>query len=635
MKLALVGLGLLTYVSAEVSRRQTQIDYNATPPNISTLPDGSLFDTWRPKAHVLPPTGHIGDPTGHYVDPNTGFFHVGYLYTSYGDEPIPGGAAAAITSNFVTYEDISFPDPRFIEPGGVNDPLAVFDGTVIASGYQGNPTFIYTAVSFLPISWTLPYIPGSETQAIAVSNDTGRNFTKLERGPVIASQPFALNVTGWRDPFSFQDSEFDKLLNSTEDSWYLLVSGGVHGVGPAIFLYRQYDPEFMEWEYLGRVWREAANTTWGDGVWAGRWGFNFEVGNIFRIGSDGLDSNGTLFTLTGTEGGKYGVQGGRAQLWAAHELEAPTNETVSMNVTMAGVLDWGMAAYAAAGKDVPASSKPSQESGAPDRYVVWVWLTGTFYGSIPFPTKPQGWDSSLLTPRELYVETITNVVDNALVHETGSWKISSTDSTSGTVDIATLGIKPVREAITAYINEFATAYTEAGRTLNVTASNTTAIPFTEPPKSRHYVLEASLTFPQSARNASDFRAGFQILSSEFERTTIYYQFSNESLIVDRTNSSAVALTTGGIDSRNEAGRLRLWDVKEENGVKLESLNLQIIVDNSIVEIYANNRFTLSTLVLPWYDASKGISFYAEGEGTVTFSNVTVYEGLVDAWPERP
>jgi beta-fructofuranosidase len=74
------------------------------------------------------------------------------------------------------------------------------------------------------------------------------------------------------------------------------------------------------------------------------------------------------------------------------------------------------------------------------------------------------------------------------------------------------------------------------------------------------------------------------------------EFSNESLIVDRTNSSAVALTTN-IDSQNEAGRLRLWDIKEEDGVKLETLNLQIIVDNSIVEIYANNRFTLSTLVL--------------------------------------
>ncbi|KAI3607555.1 extracellular invertase [Moniliophthora roreri] len=409
----------------------------------------------------------------------------------------------------------------------------------------------------------------------------------------------------------------------------------------------------MEWEYLGRFWRESVNTTWGKGIWAGRWGYNFEVGNVFRIGADGIDPNGTLFSLVGTEGGKYGIQGGRAQLWAAGDLEQPTNETVSFNVTMAGILEWGSAAYAASGKVVPANSKPSQASGAPDRYIVWLWLTGTFYDSIPFPVKPQGWDSSLLTPRELYVETIQNVVDNAAVHETGSWKVSKTDSASGTVELVTLGIKPAREAIAAYTGQSSTVYKEADRTLNGTASNATVVPFTEAaPRSRYYVLKASLTFPQVARNASDFRAGFQILSSEFEKTTIYYrkhlftlgkgvsssviaEFSNESLIVDRSNSSAVALTTRGIDSRNEAGRLRLWDIKDTNGgVKVESLDLQIIVDNSIVEIYANNRFTLSTLVLPWYNSSKGISFFGEGEGVVSFRNVTVYEGLVDAWPDR-
>ncbi|EEB99049.1 hypothetical protein MPER_01334 [Moniliophthora perniciosa FA553] len=118
-------------------------------------------------------------------------------------------------------------------------------------------------------------------------------------------------------------------------------------------------------------------------------------------------------------------------------------------------------------------------------------------------------------------------------------------------------------------------------------------------------------------------------------SSVITEFSNESLIVDRSNSSAVALTTQGIDSRNEAGRLRLCDIKDAHGgVKVESLNLHIIVDNSIVEIYANNRFTLSTLVLPWYNASKGISFFSEGEGVVSFYNVTVYEGLVDAWPAR-
>lgn len=54
-------------------------DQNQPPPDLSTLPELSLFETWRPKVHLLPPTGDIGDPGMHYSCPDTGIFHVGYL----------------------------------------------------------------------------------------------------------------------------------------------------------------------------------------------------------------------------------------------------------------------------------------------------------------------------------------------------------------------------------------------------------------------------------------------------------------------------------------------------------------------------------------------------------------------------
>ena len=36
----------------------------------------------------------------------------------------------------------------------------------------------------------------------------------------------------------------------------------------------------------------------------------------------------------------------------------------------------------------------------------------------------------------------------------------------------------------------------------------------------------------------------------------------------------------------------------------------------------------------WYANSTGISFFQNGEGEVKFENVTLSEGLYDAWPDR-
>ena len=91
--------------------------------------------------------------------------------------------------------------------------------------------------------------------------------------------------------------------------------------------------------------------------------------------------------------------------------------------------------------------------------------------------------------------------------------------------------------------------------------------------------------------------------------------------------------------------------------KIETLDLTVVVDNSVVEVYANDRFVMSTwvwYVLPikhtinwgwmfltdiwfyrsWYSASTKLGFIVEGSEEISFGNVTVYEGLFDAWPER-
>lgn len=104
----------------------------------------------------------------------------------------------------------------------------------------------------------------------------------------------------------------------------------------------------------------------------------------------------TNSSLTGTEGGRYGVQGGRQQQWAAGTLQKQQytgrdchakQDPLSFEVNMAGILDSGLAAYAAAGKVVPGNASVSQGSGAPDRFITYLWLTGDFYGTFDFPGK--------------------------------------------------------------------------------------------------------------------------------------------------------------------------------------------------------------------------------------------------------
>ncbi|KAF2732900.1 extracellular invertase [Polyplosphaeria fusca] len=606
--------------AASLFSRQGSIDYNSAPPNLSTLANSSLYSTWRPIAHVLPAYGSIGDPCMHYTDPSTGLFHVGYLHD---------GASGATTSDLVTYTDLNPLSEPFIRAGGINDPVAVFDGSVIPSGINGTPTLIYTSVSYLPIQWTIKYTKGSETQSLAVTTDGGKNFTKLPHGPAIPGPPFAVNITGFRDPYVFQDPQIDRLLDSASGTWYNVISGGVHGEGPSMFLYKQYDsdPGFQTWEYLGQWWHEEANTTWTEAGWAGRWGFNFEVGNHLALDEHGYNAEGETFLTLGAEW-SYApivpeVSDVREMTWVAGN-QSLENGQLKFHPTMAGKLDWGRSAYAAAGKIVPSWSQASKKSGAPDRFITYLWLTGNFYGTLDFPVNQQNWSSSLLLPRELSLGYL-DVVDNSVAREKGSWRVES--ESYGTITLAMLRQEIAREVTSSFKSNATNTITQAGGSISTTQ------PFAQTPLSKRYMLSAIITFPSDARSNHALKAGFSILAGPHEHTDIYYRFSNESFVIDRSTSSAAANTTPGIDTRNESGKLRLFDVPIDTGSAIETLNLTIIVDGGIIEVHANGRFALSTWVWSWYESSRGIEFLVDG-GEVEFGNVTIWEGLVDAWPER-
>ena len=71
----------------------------------------------------------------------------------------------------------------------------------------------------------------------------------------------------------------------------------------------------------------------------------------------------------------------------------------------------------------------------------------------------------------------------------------------------------------------------------------------------------------------------------------------------------------------------MWHVDGQ----LQSLDLHIFVDNSIVEIYANGVFCLTTRIYPTADDANELGFLVK-EGSVEFGEMTIWDG---AWPGRP
>ena len=119
-----------------------------------------------------------------------------------------------------------------------------------------------------------------------------------------------------------------------------------------------------------------------------------------------------------------------------------------------------------------------------------------------------------------------------------------------------------REPVAAMRGERSSLLTEQARKITLPSR----IAIAHSPTSRYFVLTANLTFPSSA-HTSDLRAGLRILESEHESTTVWHKLSNETLLVDRLNSSADAATTGStkVDIRPEKGLLRLFDILEDGG----------------------------------------------------------------------
>lgn len=734
VKLPLGLLSLALVASANPFSDQTLFvdDSNNTAPtpdftqppisNISLYANGSLFYQWRPKAHFIHPSNQLGDPTAFWQDSN-GTSHITALYSflrGTGNSSLSTSAfSGSTTKDFLQYEDLSgWENAVQMGPGNEVDYLADFDGGVVAEGYKGLPTLIWTAVKGLPISWTIPYKDGYESQALAYSEDNGVTWKKLDGGanvPVIPRPPYNGSVvTGFRDPFIFKNARLDSLLNINASSngqtmHYVSMSSGLHpaqpglpgvdfnAAGPRVWLYRQNTPgDWLNWTFCGPLLQSTINTTFttpGSGWAATDYsdGNNYETSQVTNLdfsGDSGSEGTGLAFMSFGAESNKT-LMLYRLGQWKANEgintspmpnaTLAPgvvgSDAGVELDTALEGLLDWGLA-YACTGL----------RNEKDKRRIVYCWIKEAFASQDQTKFVTQ-WISSLTLSRQLYVKKIEGVVNNELVLQNASWAILNLTSSSGdkietipveefkasaasknsTVDLVMLGISPATELaefrnkandsssltspVTLSPANFSGAQVEVRKGIRSGTSDSLVdeifVPLPRHPSSKHYELSATLSFPASSlRNTSfDFAAGLSILrrpnttsADENEDIAIVYRPANESIIVQRRT----ALGPESVLTTPEVGKLRLWQFG--NGTA-ESLNMRVFVDGSAVEIYINDVFVLTTRAYYWYSDSNRVGLVyqvpqgaEEGEKAgmqVEFKNVSWWEGLIDAYPNRP
>lgn len=300
-------------------------------------------------------------------------------------------------------------------------------------------------------------------------------------------------------------------------------------------------------------------------------GMNFECASFFTL-------RGKDYIIAGIEEDHSSTRHSkRYTIWMCGKLVLH-NSKPKFQISSHGLLDNGVL-YA-----------PHIFHDSEDRVLQLGWADETIH---PHTVKSQGWAGCLTHPRELY-EISQPATDPARNHHL--WDF---DESNGAM--TTLGIRPAPQLQTLRPSE---SFKCLRRFVTTRSTN--------------FEIEASFTRPSGTEK---FTFNVRESPDSIEVTRLIFDLSSNLITVDRSRSSIENLGANTPDS----GTFHL--------LPSEELHIRIFVDNSIVEIFANDRFTLSSRIYPSLEASVGVSydFGRFNEGNVKFE---CWEGLKKAWPER-
>jgi beta-fructofuranosidase len=303
-----------------------------------------------------------------------------------------------------------------------------------------------------------------------------------------------------------------------------------------------------------------------------KFGMNFECASFFSFGE-------RQYIVVGVEEGHNSEHhDSRYLLWMSGNLVMEAGMP-RFNIRSHGVLDHGTSYAAHIFRD------------SEGRLLQLGWINENVEKHV---IADQNWAGCLSHPRELYE------ISRPVSESRGGGDIWDIDETCGTM--TTLGIRPAPQV----------------SALRDHLRPSSSLAMFSHIQSLNYSIEAIF------RNfTGDEKFTFNVRQSprSVEVTKIIFDMQAGLITVDRSRSSLQTLGGSSLDS----GPFHL--------IPDEDIEIEIFVDNSILEVYVNDRFALSSRIYPSLETSLGASydFGSFNEGDIEFR---FWEGLNDAWPKR-
>lgn len=234
-------------------------------------------------------------------------------------------------------------------------------------------------------------------------------------------------------------------------------------------------------------------------------------------------------------------------------------------------------------------------------------------------------------PRELFQLELPRVISGLVspLSEMGSLQVEP--DAHGTSTVSTLGIRPAAElerlrqgASRRCENESITFTHIKANELNVQKLNIS---------SRSWQLSTEIQVTASTK-----RVGLILAHTDdyTQHASIAFDPRAERLITDRTCSTRI---DADIKVAPIASPLTLFRSTSSSGEEAqETLRLRVFCDNSVVEVFANDRLALATRIYPDEAGAVGLSLFAdaldeahEGSDIALFTKLDVWEGLASAF----